>query len=281
MLRLRFAFRTGRTRRARRTRRTRFSRLLLLRLRLLLLLRFLLRRSALGATRTAATTTSATTPAAAFTLRLLLLCVRLLRGLLLLLCALLLALLFALLLLLLLTLLLLLLLLIALLLLPLLLALLVASLLLLAALLLTFFLLLTLFVFRSGRLSSALLELTDLLVHVAARLVVLLRTHLVVTAVRTAFPPLGIGLFAGGAENTFGQWHRRIGAHCTLRAVDESRRRTLLALVHLAEGDSPSACWDDVRAIELLRSQATPEELRELGTDERLIEHVFPETHVG
>ncbi|MGN6183484.1 MAG: hypothetical protein ACTHQM_07500 [Thermoanaerobaculia bacterium] len=256
---------------------------MLLRLRLLLLLRFLLlRRSALGATRTAATTTSATTPAAAFALRLLLRCVWLLRGLLLLLRALLLALLFTLLLLLLLTLfLLLLLLLIALLFLPLLLALLVASLLLLAALLLTFFLLLTLFVFRSGRLSSALLELTDLLVHVAARLVVLLRTHLVVTAVRTAFPPLGIGLFAGGAENTFGQWHRRIGAHCTLRAVDESRRRTLLALVHLAEGDSPSACWDDVRAIELLRSQATPEELRELGTDERLIEHVFPETHVG
>jgi hypothetical protein len=63
--------------------------------------------------------------------------------------------------------------------------------------------------------------------------------------------------------------------------ADENRRRTLLALVHLAEGDSPSACWDDARAVELLRSQTSPEELRELGTDEGLIEHVFPGSHVG
>jgi hypothetical protein len=61
--------------------------------------------------------------------------------------------------------------------------------------------------------------------------------------------------------------------------VDETRRRTLLALVHLAEGDSPSACWDDARAVALLRSQTTADELRELGTDERLIGHVFPEPH--
>jgi hypothetical protein len=63
--------------------------------------------------------------------------------------------------------------------------------------------------------------------------------------------------------------------------VDDNRRRTLLALMHLAEGDSPSACWDDRRAVELLRKQATPDELRELGMEERLIEHIFAEEHAG
>lgn len=63
--------------------------------------------------------------------------------------------------------------------------------------------------------------------------------------------------------------------------MDDNRRRTLLALMHLAEGDSPSACWDDRRAIELLRKEATAEELRELGMDERMIEHVFAEQHAG
>lgn len=61
--------------------------------------------------------------------------------------------------------------------------------------------------------------------------------------------------------------------------VEEDRRRTLLALIHLAEGDSPSACWDDRRAMELLRSQATRDELRDLGADEGLIEHIFAEEH--
>lgn len=63
--------------------------------------------------------------------------------------------------------------------------------------------------------------------------------------------------------------------------VEDNRRRTLLALMHLAEGDSPSACWDDRRAIELLRKEATAEELRELGMDERMIEHIFAEQHAG
>ena len=63
--------------------------------------------------------------------------------------------------------------------------------------------------------------------------------------------------------------------------MDDNRRRTLLALMHLAEGDSPSACWDDRRAIELLRKEATAEELRELGMDERMIEHIFAEQHAG
>ena len=63
--------------------------------------------------------------------------------------------------------------------------------------------------------------------------------------------------------------------------MDDNRRRTLLALMHLAEGDSPSACWDDRRAIELLRTQATAEELRELGMDAQMIEHIFAEPHAG
>jgi hypothetical protein len=60
-------------------------------------------------------------------------------------------------------------------------------------------------------------------------------------------------------------------------AVDESRRKTLLALIDLAAENSPSACWDDRRAAELLRREASPEELRELGMDERLIDFVFAE----
>lgn len=57
--------------------------------------------------------------------------------------------------------------------------------------------------------------------------------------------------------------------------VDESRRRTLLTLVELATGNSPSACWDDRRATEILRREATPEELRELGVEDRMIDFVF------
>jgi hypothetical protein len=57
--------------------------------------------------------------------------------------------------------------------------------------------------------------------------------------------------------------------------VDESRRQTLLTLIELATENSPSACWDDRRAAEILRREATPEELRELGMEERMIEFVF------
>ena len=61
--------------------------------------------------------------------------------------------------------------------------------------------------------------------------------------------------------------------------MDENRRKTLLALIHMAEENSPNACWDDRRAMELLRKEATIEELRELDVDERLIAHVFAEEH--
>ena len=63
--------------------------------------------------------------------------------------------------------------------------------------------------------------------------------------------------------------------------MDESRRRTLEALLDLAGESSPSACWDDQRAIELLRRQATEDELRELGADERLLAHIYAEGHDG
>lgn len=62
--------------------------------------------------------------------------------------------------------------------------------------------------------------------------------------------------------------------------MDENRRNTLRTLLDLADDSSPNACWDDSRAVALLRSQATPEELRELGASESLIAHIFPEQHV-
>jgi hypothetical protein len=61
--------------------------------------------------------------------------------------------------------------------------------------------------------------------------------------------------------------------------VDDDRRRTLLALADLAAGDSPTACWDDRRAMELLRREATQNELREIGVDEVMIGHVFAEDY--
>ena len=59
--------------------------------------------------------------------------------------------------------------------------------------------------------------------------------------------------------------------------VDETRRRTLETLLQLAGETSPNACWDDARAIDLLRRQATREELEELGADERLLAHIYAE----
>jgi hypothetical protein len=55
----------------------------------------------------------------------------------------------------------------------------------------------------------------------------------------------------------------------------------LLALLHLAEESSPSACWDDRRAAELLRGEATAEELLSLGASEALVAWIFAEQHAG
>lgn len=140
-------------------------------------------------------------------------------------------------------------------------------------------------VLPSGLPACALLEIAHLLVHVPRRLPLVLQAQLVMAAVWAALPSLGIGLLAGGAQDAFRERHREIGAHCTLRPIeesmDESRRRTLLTLIQLAGENSPSACWDDRRAMELLRKEATAGELRELGMDEQLIAHVFAEEHVG
>lgn len=61
--------------------------------------------------------------------------------------------------------------------------------------------------------------------------------------------------------------------------MDDDRRRTLQELIALAEENSPSACWDDRRAVELLRARATAAELRELGMSEEMIDYVFAESH--
>lgn len=127
--------------------------------------------------------------------------------------------------------------------------------------------------------AGALLPLLHLALHELARLRVLLLAGFVEAAVRATFPPFGIRLAAGGAGNTFRQGHRRIGAHCTLCAVpgsdEQSRLETLRTLIALADDSSPNACWDDRRAMNLLRSQSNPDELRSLGASESLIQHIF------
>ena len=57
--------------------------------------------------------------------------------------------------------------------------------------------------------------------------------------------------------------------------VDENRRKTLSTLISLAEASNPAACWDDARAEALLRSQSSPQEVRELGMSEEMIDRVF------
>lgn len=130
---------------------------------------------------------------------------------------------------------------------------------------------------RGAAPAGPLLEIADLFLHIALRLSHLFRPQFVEPAVRATLPSLGIGLLAGATDNTLWQRHREIGAHCTLRPVDETRRRTLETLLHLAGESSPTACWDDQRAVDLLRSQATRAELEELGADDELLSHIYPE----
>ncbi|HEY3057044.1 MAG TPA: 6-carboxytetrahydropterin synthase [Thermoanaerobaculia bacterium] len=47
-------------------------------------------------------------------------------------------------------------------------------------------------------------------------------------------------------------------------------------MIALAEDSNPASCWDDSRAENLLRSQSSPEELRELGASQSTIDHIFP-----
>ena len=57
----------------------------------------------------------------------------------------------------------------------------------------------------------------------------------------------------------------------------EERKRTLRTLIELAQGNNPADCWDDQDAMELLRKQSTPDELRDLGMSDAMIAIVFPQ----
>jgi hypothetical protein len=130
------------------------------------------------------------------------------------------------------------------------------------------------------RFAGARLPLAKLLLHVAACLRLRLRARLVEAAVGTPLPPFGVRLLAARAGDALRQRHRKSARIVHFGAMlEEARRKTLLTLIALAEGHSPNDCWDDRRAEDLLRSQSTPEELRELGMSEKTIEHIFAETH--
>jgi hypothetical protein len=131
----------------------------------------------------------------------------------------------------------------------------------------------------AAALARPLLELPHLPVHELPGLVFLPVPELVVAAVRATLPPLGIHFLAGVAEDAFREGHRESARIVHFEGVTDDRRKTLQVLIELAEESSPTACWDDGRAIELLRAQTTAAELRELGASEGLIEHVFAEPH--
>src|SRR5688572_14659347 len=69
------------------------------------------------------------------------------------------------------------------------------------------------------------------------------------------------------------------GAHCTLRArtetVDGNRRKTLQILLDLAADPGMDECWGDGHAMGLLRSQSSPDELREAGASADTISAIF------
>ena len=133
--------------------------------------------------------------------------------------------------------------------------------------------------FLAAFLPGPLLELLHFPLHELARLCVLLHAQFIVAAIGAALPTFGIGLLAGGTNYAFGQRHRNRRALYTSGPMltDDRRRATLLALIELAEGSNPQDCWDDQRAEDLLRSQSSAEELRELGMSEQMIERIFAE----
>ncbi|MFN2441730.1 MAG: hypothetical protein ABR517_03505 [Thermoanaerobaculia bacterium] len=63
--------------------------------------------------------------------------------------------------------------------------------------------------------------------------------------------------------------------------MDPDRRKTIETLVQLASGSDPGGCWDPERAVDLLRSRSSREELLELGVSQALIEEIWPEAHEG
>lgn len=59
--------------------------------------------------------------------------------------------------------------------------------------------------------------------------------------------------------------------------MDEDRRQTLLLLVELSRTTDAASCWDQERAERLLKTQSTPDELREIGVSSDEIERLFEE----
>lgn len=59
--------------------------------------------------------------------------------------------------------------------------------------------------------------------------------------------------------------------------MNSERKKTLETLIELAHGDDPSGCWDPSRALVLLRTQATPGELEEIGAGAALIDELWPD----
>ena len=60
--------------------------------------------------------------------------------------------------------------------------------------------------------------------------------------------------------------------------MDSERKKTMETLIDLAHGDDPAGCWDPARALGLLRTQATRDELEEIGAAPALIEELWPES---
>jgi len=129
----------------------------------------------------------------------------------------------------------------------------------------------------AARLAGALFELAHLPFHEPPRLLIEPRLQLVMPAVRAPLPSLGIGLLAAGTEDGLRERHLESARIVHFGAVDESRRKTLHALMQLATENSPNACFDDRRAAGILRRETTAEELREMGMDEKMIAFVFEE----
>ncbi|MBI2215562.1 MAG: hypothetical protein HYU52_18095 [Acidobacteria bacterium] len=58
--------------------------------------------------------------------------------------------------------------------------------------------------------------------------------------------------------------------------MDDDRRRTLEALIDIANADDPVPCYDGSMAERLLRSQSSREELAEIGVDLAILERLWP-----
>jgi len=57
--------------------------------------------------------------------------------------------------------------------------------------------------------------------------------------------------------------------------ADENREKTLRALIDIAVADDPVSCYDGSRAMRLLRSQSSPEELERMGVDQEVIKQIW------